>query len=87
MIFGSQLSALEFLNALPEGKSTKQGLEITYRQLHLGRAGTAIFDMWLGFLQQTSLIGVTDVEVRISDNGIWFLNYLKEQNVSTIKAL
>jgi len=85
-IFGSQISALQYLN-------TQQAVARPLLKLYYDEAAKAeqkfyanyAFDQWLGFIQNASFITEADGKVSISLEGIEFLKYILERGYNPHK--
>ena len=87
IIFGSQLNALETINASPNGAEL-QIFETLYNQVaEMNKAMYAdySFEQWLGYMENQSLIIRTDDKVYITIDGREFLKYLIHQGYMLYK--
>jgi len=83
LIFGSQISALQFLNSASNVAGKPESLRPFYEQAKSKNPdfyGNYSFESWLGFLQNQCLIMQPNQQFGITVRGKEFLKYLIDQN-------
>lgn len=86
IIWGSQLSALEFLNSTAAPRESLRAFYVAGASQYPSIYTNDSFDRWLGFLESQLLIRSDGGRMGITVRGREFLSYLTKTGLSKIKA-